>query len=98
MEVKRAVLFVQGGGEGAHDQWDDKLVESLKRGLGPGFEVHYPRMPAEAEPSYAAWKPALLGELEALPAGAVLVAHSVRGESVEREPQSISVSTSPPLV
>jgi hypothetical protein len=28
------VLFVQGGG-GTHDKWDNKLVESLERELGP---------------------------------------------------------------
>jgi hypothetical protein len=24
----RQILFIQGGGAGAHDEWDDKLVES----------------------------------------------------------------------
>src|SRR6266567_13815 len=34
MTRTRQILFIQGGGAGAHDEWDDKLVESLRRGLG----------------------------------------------------------------
>ena len=59
MHVKRQLLFVQGGGEGVHDEWDNKLVESLKRELGPGYEIRYPQMPNEDEPRYAAWKATL---------------------------------------
>jgi hypothetical protein len=51
----RQVLFIQGGGVGAHDGWDDKLVESLRRELGGEYEVRYPRMPDEGDPSYARW-------------------------------------------
>ncbi len=28
MHAKRQLLFVQGGGAGVHDEWDDKLVAS----------------------------------------------------------------------
>ena len=45
--VTRELLFIQGGGAGTHDEWDDKLVESLGRELGDGVEIRYPRMPAE---------------------------------------------------
>jgi hypothetical protein len=48
----RQILFIQGGGAGAHDEWDDKLVESLRRELGAGHEVRYPRMPGEGDPAY----------------------------------------------
>jgi predicted alpha/beta hydrolase family esterase len=75
----RQVLFVQGGGEGTYDEWDDKLVDSLRRELGDGFEVRYPRMPAEDDPSYATWGPAILQELASLEGGAVVVGHSVGG-------------------
>jgi predicted alpha/beta hydrolase family esterase len=73
------VLFVQGGGEGVHDQWDNKLVDSLRRELGPVYEVHYPVMPNEADPEYGAWKRALEREFAALEHGAILVAHSIGG-------------------
>ncbi len=32
------VLFIQGGGAGTHDEWDDKLVANLERNLGPDYE------------------------------------------------------------
>jgi predicted alpha/beta hydrolase family esterase len=73
------LLFVQGGGKGAHDEWDEKLVESLRRELGQDYDIHYPRMPREGEPSYASWKTALEREFEKLRDGAILVGHSVGG-------------------
>jgi len=73
------VLFIQGGGKGAHDEWDAKLVESLARELGPNYEIRYPRLPQEAEPNYARWKAALNKEFGALGDGAILVAHSIGG-------------------
>lgn len=73
------ILFIQGAGAHVHDDWDAKLVASLARQLGPDYDVRYPRMPDEADPRYAAWKPALERELAALPAGSILVGHSVGG-------------------
>lgn len=71
------ILFIQGAGEGAHDEWDQKLVDSLARELAT--EIRFPRMPDEANPTYAAWKSALLHELAALPAGSIAIGHSVGG-------------------
>ena len=65
----RQVLFIQGGGAGAHDEWDDKLVDSLRRELGDRYEVRYPRMPDEDDPSYARWSAAIRRELAALDDG-----------------------------
>jgi hypothetical protein len=75
----RQVLFVQGAGADVHDQWDDKLAESLKHTLGDDYAVRYPRMPDEADPSYRAWKAALIGEFRRLKDGAFLVGHSIGG-------------------
>lgn len=77
--MRKQILFVQGGGEGAHDEWDNKLVASLKRELGPGYEIRYPRMPNEGSPIYDAWKVKLVKEIEALENGAILVGHSIGG-------------------
>jgi predicted alpha/beta hydrolase family esterase len=77
--LKHQVLFVQGGGSGAHDEWDDKLVESLERELGPDYEIRYPQMPDEDDPRYAAWKATLEKELAALDDRAILIGHSVGG-------------------
>jgi predicted alpha/beta hydrolase family esterase len=79
MHGKHQLLFVQGGGQGVHAEWDSKLVDSLRRELGPEYEIHYPRMPNEADPKYASWQKALARELEKLQDGAILVAHSVGG-------------------
>ena len=75
----RQVLFVQGGGADVHDEWDDKLVASLRRELGEGYDVRYPRMPDEDDPSFAKWSPAILKEIAMLGAGAVVVGHSIGG-------------------
>lgn len=73
----RQILFIQGGGAGAHDEWDDKLVVSLQRELGSEYEVRYPRMPNEDDPSSETWGPAIRSEVAVLPNRAVVVAHSV---------------------
>jgi hypothetical protein len=75
----RQVLFIQGGGTDTHDVWDDKLVDSLRRNLGNGFEVRYPRMPSEDDPSAAVWSPAIRREVANLEDGGVVVGHSVGG-------------------
>jgi pimeloyl-ACP methyl ester carboxylesterase len=77
MTASRNILFIQGGGEGTHDEWDDKLVESLRRELGETYEVRYPRMPAEDDPSEATWAPAIRQELASLTSGAIVIGHSV---------------------
>ena len=75
----RQVLFVQGAGEGVHDQWDNQLVDSLRGELGPAYEIRYPVMPNEGDPKYAAWKLALQTEFAALQHGAIVIGHSVGG-------------------
>jgi predicted alpha/beta hydrolase family esterase len=75
----RHVLFVQGGGKGTHDAWDNKLVASLKKALGSGYSVHYPRMPDEDSPDAAAWKKEIARALSKLGDAAILVGHSVGG-------------------
>jgi predicted alpha/beta hydrolase family esterase len=77
--MKKQVLFVQGGGAGTHDEWDKKLVDSLSQKLGSSYEVRYPRMPNEGDPSFAAWKVALAQEIADLEDGAIIVGHSIGG-------------------
>ena len=79
MQVKREILFVQGGGAGTHEKWDSQLVESLRGELGSDYEIHYPRMPSEGDPSYSAWKAKLEKVFETLRDGAILVGHSLGG-------------------
>jgi predicted alpha/beta hydrolase family esterase len=77
MTPTRQILFIQGGGAGAHDEWDDKMVESLRRELGGRYEIRYPRMPDEDDPSYARWSAAIRREMADLDDGAVVAGHSV---------------------
>jgi pimeloyl-ACP methyl ester carboxylesterase len=76
---RRQVLFIQGGGAGTHDEWDDKLVDSLRRELVDDYEIRYPRMPNEDDPTYAAWGPAISEAAGTLEDGAIVVGHSVGG-------------------
>jgi hypothetical protein len=78
--MTRKVLFIQGGGEGAHD-CDSRLATSLREKLGTGFEVRYPKMPNESDPSYSAWQRCIREELASLGGGVALVGHSL-GASV----------------
>ncbi|MBA2684827.1 MAG: alpha/beta fold hydrolase [Gemmatimonadaceae bacterium] len=75
----RQILFVQGGGKDVHDQWDNTLVESLRRELGAGYEIRYPRMPNEADPKFGEWRAAVESEIAALDGGAIVVGHSIGG-------------------
>jgi predicted alpha/beta hydrolase family esterase len=77
--MKKQILFIQGGGAGAHDEWDAKLVDCLRRELGSGYDVRYPRMPNEADPSYTMWKAVLADEIAGLDDGAILIGHSIGG-------------------
>jgi pimeloyl-ACP methyl ester carboxylesterase len=77
--VTQQILFIQGAGAGVHDEWDDKLCDDLRRRLGDGHNVRYPRMPAEDDPSYATWSAAIRREVASLGNGATVVGHSVGG-------------------
>jgi predicted alpha/beta hydrolase family esterase len=85
MDLRRAprmttqILFVQGGGEGAHDQWDKKLVDSLASELGRDYEIRYPLVPNEADPTYADWRTALEKEFDRLDEDAIVIGHSLGG-------------------
>jgi pimeloyl-ACP methyl ester carboxylesterase len=79
MQRRRQVLFIQGGGADTHDEWDVKLADSLRRDLGDAYEVRYPRMPTEDDPSYAAWGPAISKAIATFDDAAIVVGHSVGG-------------------
>lgn len=72
--MSKQVLFIQGAGEGAHQE-DAKLAASLRKELGPDYDVRYPLMPNEDSPD-AAWKQCLAHEIVAMGDGAILVGHS----------------------
>jgi len=77
------VLFIQGGGKGARAE-DAPLADSLKRALGPEYDMHFPRMPGEADPNVESWKQKISSELSRLAGRVILVAHSVGGSILLR--------------
>jgi uncharacterized protein len=77
------VLFIQGGGKGAHSE-DAPLANSLKRALGPKYDVRFPRMPDESDPNVATWKEKIASELSRIPGKVILVAHSIGGSILLR--------------
>ena len=70
------VLFVHGGGEGAHEA-DEKLAASLRDALGSGYDVRSPRMPDEDTPEVGVWKEKIAVELATMDGEAILVGHSL---------------------
>jgi predicted alpha/beta hydrolase family esterase len=101
---RRAVLFIQGGGESTHDAWDDKLVASLEHELGAHYTIGYPRMPDEDEPNPMAWKQAIDDELGKLSDGVLLVGHSIGAailldyladQAPERRPREVFLIAAP---
>ena len=80
MTGPRQVLFIQGGGEGTHDEWDDKLVDSLRRELGDGLRGPLPADAGRGRPErrgVGSGDPAR--RWRTLDDGAVVVGHSVGG-------------------
>jgi hypothetical protein len=79
--VRTLVLFIQGGGEGAHDV-DALLAASLQKALGAEYDVLFPRMPGESNPNIQTWKAKIAKELEALDGRVILVGHSLGGSAL----------------
>jgi len=78
-----SVLFIQGGGEGAHDV-DAALAQSLQQALGRGYDVRFPLMPDEADPNVESWKAKIAAELSRMRGSVALVAHSIGGSILLR--------------
>ena len=76
--MKKQVLFIQGGGEGAYAE-DADLAASLQDALGTEYDVIYPHMPGEDDPQYEAWAAQIAQERALLGDKAIIVGHSVGG-------------------
>jgi uncharacterized protein len=76
--VKGQILFIQGGGSGAHKE-DERLVASLRKHLGSTYEVRYPQMLKESDPDYQRWRPQMRKELSSMKGNVILVGHSLGG-------------------
>jgi predicted alpha/beta hydrolase family esterase len=76
--MKKPVLFIQGAGEGAHEE-DKELATSLQETLGTEYDVLYPKMPHEENPQGRPWMAEISKELAALEGKVILVGHSAGG-------------------
>jgi predicted alpha/beta hydrolase family esterase len=76
--MKKQVLFIQGGGEGAHTV-DEKLAAALQDALGAEYNVVYPHMPDENDPQYETWAAQIAQEQAALGDEVIIVGHSAGG-------------------
>ncbi|HSK99569.1 MAG TPA: alpha/beta fold hydrolase [Rubrobacteraceae bacterium] len=76
--MRKRVLFIQGGGEGAYEE-DRKLAASLQDELGAAYDVRCPKMPDEDSPEYGAWRDRISEELAAPEGEVFLVGHSLGG-------------------
>jgi predicted alpha/beta hydrolase family esterase len=74
--MKKQVLFIHGGGEGAYEE-DKKMAANLQDVLGAAYDVRCPKMPDEDRPEYEAWKDQISRELAALDGEVILVGHSL---------------------
>ena len=74
--MKKQVLFIHGGGEGAYEE-DKKLAASLQNELGDAYDVRCPKMPNEGSPEYEEWRDQISKELAALEEEVILVGHSL---------------------
>ncbi len=74
--MKKQVLFIHGGGEGAYEE-DKKMAANLRDVLGAAYDVRCPKMPDEDRPEYEAWKNQIAKELAALDGEVILVGHSL---------------------
>ena len=81
--ARKLGLFIQGAGEGAHEL-DARLASSLAKGLGPSYEVRYPRLPNQDQPDDAAWETFLATEIVRLGDGGIVVAHSAGAAALIR--------------
>ena len=81
--MKRHILFIHGGGDGAHEA-DEKLADSLRRELGDAYDVRSPQMPDEGDPAYGAWRDRISQELATTDGEWILVGHSFGGSILLR--------------
>jgi len=76
--MSKHVLFIQGGGNGGYEA-DAKLVASLRKALGPAYDVHYPEMLTdETGPDFGPdWLKQIGEEIASIKGEVILAGHSL---------------------
>lgn len=76
MDIRKQVLFIQGGGDGGYDA-DAKLVESLQKALGEDYQIIYPQMQTDDVAPDFGWPKQIGEEIGKLGDDVILAAHSL---------------------
>ena len=74
--AKHALLFVQGGGDGAYDA-DADVVRRLQDALGETPKIFFPKIEGLDDPDWPATERKLRAALQSLSPDGVVVAHSI---------------------
>ncbi|GAB3959632.1 alpha/beta fold hydrolase [Spirosoma harenae] len=75
-DIKKQVLFIQGGGSSEDYEADQLLVTSLHKSLGEAYRMHYPRLSTESTPDLGRLKQ-IGHELSRIKGAFILVGHSL---------------------
>lgn len=77
MDIRKQVLFIQGGGDDGYDA-DAKLVASLQKALGNDYQIIYPQMQTDdAAPDFG-WLKQIGEEIAKLRDDIILIAKDIK--------------------
>lgn len=76
MDIRKQVLFIQGGGDDGYDA-DAKLAASLQKALGNDYQIIYPQMQTDDAAPEFGWLKQIGEEIAKLKDDVILVAHSL---------------------
>jgi uncharacterized protein len=74
--MKKAILFIQGGGKDAYEA-DKKLVDRLRKTLGERYKIFFPKMPDEGNPDYEKYRARIEKEFNKINGDLILAGHSL---------------------
>lgn len=74
--MRKQILFIHGGGKDGYEV-DTKMVVALQEALGEGYQVINPQMQTDESAPDFGWLKQIGEEIDKLPNGAFLAAHSL---------------------
>lgn len=75
-ELKRSILFIQGGGEDGYSA-DKLMVVSLRKALGESYTIHYPELTSDESAPDFGWLQQIETEISKSKDDVIIVAHSL---------------------
>ena len=74
--MKNNILFIQGGGDDGYEA-DKKLVASLHKSLGNGYDIHYPELKSDDSASDFGWIRQISQKISEAQNDIILAGHSL---------------------